>query len=66
MKLDFDREGTELLEHFEKITNHPDGADLIYHIIDDKDGNSEEITKVVKAWRKSQGLPLFKDSEAGY
>lgn len=54
----------ELLEHFEKITCHPDGADLIYHTIDDEDCNQEGIIKVVKAWRKSQGLPLFKNSEA--
>lgn len=52
----------ELLGHFEIITGHPDGSDLIYHTIDDEDCNPEGITKVVKAWRKSQGLPLFKDS----
>ncbi|EFU5019627.1 bacteriocin immunity protein [Salmonella enterica] len=49
---------------FEKITSHPDGPDLIYHTIDEEDCNPEGITKVVKAWRKSQGLPLFKNSEA--
>ncbi|WP_447727690.1 bacteriocin immunity protein [Enterobacter asburiae] len=54
----------ELLEHFEKITSHPDGPDLIYHTIDEEDYNPEGITKVMKAWRKSQGLPLFKNSEA--
>lgn len=52
----------ELLEYFEIITGHPDGSDLIYHTIDDEDCNPEGITKVVKAWRKSQGFPLFKDS----
>ncbi|HFT5322391.1 TPA: bacteriocin immunity protein [Escherichia coli] len=52
----------ELLEHFEKITCHPDGSDLIYYTIDEEDCNPEGITKVVKAWRKSQGLPLFKES----
>lgn len=53
----------ELLEHFEKITSHPDGTALIYHTIDEEDCNPQGITKVVKAWRKSHGLPLFKISE---
>ncbi|RAU30243.1 bacteriocin immunity protein [Enterobacter sp. RIT418] len=52
----------ELLDHFEKITSHPDGSDLIYHTIDDENCNPEGITKVLKEWRKSHGLPLFKDS----
>ncbi|QHM75768.1 bacteriocin immunity protein [Enterobacter bugandensis] len=52
----------ELLEHFEKITSHPDGSDLIYYTVDEEDCNPKGVTKVVKAWRKSQGLPLFKDS----
>lgn len=52
----------ELLDHFEKITSHPDGSDLIYHTIDDENCNPEGITKVLKEWRKSHGVPLFKDS----
>ncbi|HAN9210885.1 TPA: bacteriocin immunity protein, partial [Escherichia coli] len=27
------------------------------------DGKPENILKIVKEWRRSQGLPLFKDSE---
>ena len=52
----------ELLDHFEKITSHPDGSDLIYHTIDDENCNPEGITKVLKEWRKYHGVPLFKDS----
>ncbi|HAX2232269.1 TPA: bacteriocin immunity protein, partial [Escherichia coli] len=26
-------------------------------------GKPENILKIVKEWRRSQGLPLFKDSE---
>lgn len=52
----------ELLDHFEKITSHPDGSDLIYHTIDDENCNPEGMTKVLKEWRKSHGVPLFKDS----
>ncbi|EJR2728739.1 bacteriocin immunity protein, partial [Salmonella enterica subsp. enterica] len=28
-----------------------------------EDGEFENIIKIVKEWRRSQGLPLFKDSE---
>ena len=28
-----------------------------------EDGKPENILKIVKEWRRSQGLPLFKDSE---
>ncbi|EFR8874651.1 bacteriocin immunity protein, partial [Salmonella enterica] len=28
-----------------------------------EDGEPEKIIKIVKEWRRSQGLPLFKDSE---
>ncbi|HCE0910258.1 TPA: bacteriocin immunity protein, partial [Escherichia coli] len=28
-----------------------------------EDGEPENILKIVKEWRRSQGLPLFKDSK---
>lgn len=47
---------------FEQLVQHPKGNGLIYYP-DDCDGDSpEDIVKTVKAWRRSQGLPLFKDS----
>ncbi|WP_140919480.1 bacteriocin immunity protein [Limnobaculum xujianqingii] len=51
-----------LLEHFERITAHPEGADLIYYAPSDADSTPEAITKIIKQWRSSQGLPNFKDS----
>ncbi|PSV20453.1 bacteriocin immunity protein [Photobacterium sp. GB-27] len=50
----------ELLEHFCQITEHPDGSDLIYYPENENDGNPERIVEIVKSWRNSQGLSLFK------
>ena len=53
----------ELLEHFEKITSHPDASDLFFYTLEDDQCTPDGITKYIKEWRKSQGLPLFKDSK---
>lgn len=37
-----------LLSHFEKITEHPDGTDLIYYAPSDVDGTPEVITKKLR------------------
>ncbi|CAM3623412.1 Colicin-E9 immunity protein [Vibrio aerogenes CECT 7868] len=50
-----------LIEHFEEITEHPDGSDLIYYPDDPADATPERIVEIVKEWRLSQGLPCFKD-----
>ncbi|TOQ48512.1 bacteriocin immunity protein, partial [Vibrio parahaemolyticus] len=47
--------------HFEEMTGHPDGSDLIYYPENLEDGTPENIVKIVKEWRLSQGLPCFKD-----
>ncbi|HCL5273256.1 TPA: bacteriocin immunity protein [Salmonella enterica] len=52
-----------LVDHFIKITGHPKKGDLIFYPNPPEDGESEKIIKIVKEWRRSQGLPLFKDSE---
>nr|WP_298145534.1 bacteriocin immunity protein [uncultured Pseudomonas sp.] len=49
-----------LLEHFAKITEHPDGTDLIYYAESDAEATADKITQKVKAWRKANGLPGFK------
>ncbi|PSV26292.1 colicin immunity protein [Photobacterium sp. GB-27] len=49
-----------LLEKFELLTEHPDGTDLIYYPDNEANCSPEGITKIIKEWRKSQGLPLFK------
>ncbi|MGD8233192.1 bacteriocin immunity protein [Vibrio sp. TRT 1302] len=50
----------ELVDHFEVITQHPDGSDLIYYPENPEDGTPENIVRIVKEWRLSQGLPCFK------
>ncbi|WP_237883769.1 bacteriocin immunity protein [Pseudomonas sp. PGPR40] len=49
-----------LLLHFEKISEHPDGSDLIYYPQDGADNSPEGITRTVKEWRSTQGLPGFR------
>ena len=50
----------DLLDQFEKITEHPDGTDLIYYPEKESDGTPEKITEIVKKWRFSNGLSSFK------
>lgn len=45
---------------FEKLTEHPDGSDLIYYADSDEDSTPEAIIKKVKLWRAANGKPGFK------
>ena len=45
---------------FERITEHPDGSDLIYYPRDDREDSHEGIVKEVKEWRAKNGKPGFK------
>jgi hypothetical protein len=49
-----------LLLHFEKISEHPAGSDLIYYPESGADNSPEGVTRIVKDWRAAQGLPGFK------
>ncbi|CZF85366.1 bacteriocin immunity protein [Grimontia marina] len=51
-----------LVDHFEEITEHPDGSDLIYYPEVEENGTPENIVRIVKEWRASEGLPGFKGS----
>ena len=57
---DTDEHLDKLLEHFEKITEHPEGTDLIYYAASDLDSTPEAITKKVSEWRAANGKPGFK------
>lgn len=50
-----------LLAHFERITEHPEGTDLIYYASSDAECTPEVITKKVKEWRTDNGRPGFKE-----
>jgi hypothetical protein len=49
-----------LLDEFERLTEHPSGAELIYYPEDEDHCTPEGITKTIKQWREANGLPGFK------
>jgi len=55
-------EDDKLVDEFERLTEHPDGSDLIYYPRDDREDSPEGIVKEVKEWRAKNGKPGFKDS----
>ncbi|EBP0116653.1 bacteriocin immunity protein, partial [Salmonella enterica] len=52
-----------IVNHFIHITEHPAKGDLIFYPENPGDEEPEKILQIVKEWRRSQGLPLFKDSK---
>lgn len=52
-----------LVEYFDQIVTHPEGNGLLFYPPKDREDSPEGIINEIKRWRKSQGLPLFKDSE---
>ncbi|MBC8994994.1 bacteriocin immunity protein [Pseudomonas sp. RT4P38] len=50
----------ELVFHFEEVSEHPGGSDLIFYPEDGADDSAEGITETVKQWRAAQGMPGFK------
>lgn len=50
----------KLVFHFEEVSEHPDGSDLIFYPKEGADESAEGITQTVKAWRAARGLPGFK------
>jgi hypothetical protein len=57
---------TTLSNHFDKVTEHPEKSDLIFYPEDNSQCTPEGLLQTVLNWRKSQGLPLFKDSNPRY
>lgn len=47
---------------FKKLTEHPDGSDLIYYPRDGREDSPEGVVKEVKEWRAKNGKPGFKQS----
>ncbi len=45
---------------FERLTQHPDGSDLIYYPRDGREDSPEGVVKEVKEWRASSGRSGFK------
>ena len=53
----------DLIDYFVEITGHPARSDLIFYPEKRGDEEPENIVKIIREWRRSQGLPLFKDSK---
>ncbi|WP_025123927.1 MULTISPECIES: bacteriocin immunity protein [unclassified Serratia (in: enterobacteria)] len=53
-------EDTQNLLEFKKLSEHPDGSDLIYYPRDDREDSPEGVVKEVKEWRAKNGKPGFK------
>lgn len=51
-----------LVDHFEMITEHPSGSDLIYYPEDDMEDSPEGILEEVKKWRTANGKTGFKSA----
>ncbi|OCQ53118.1 Colicin-E7 immunity protein [Photorhabdus australis subsp. thailandensis] len=49
-----------LLSHFEKVTEYPEGTDIIYYATSDSECSPEAITKKIKEWRAKNGKPGFR------
>ena len=47
---------------FERLTEHPDGSDVIFYPPRDREDSPEGVVKEVKEWRAKNGKPGFKDS----
>ncbi|NIB30404.1 bacteriocin immunity protein [Providencia rettgeri] len=45
---------------FKKLTEHPDGSDLIYYPRANRPDSPEGVVKEVKEWRAKNGKPGFK------
>lgn len=55
-----EKEVDQLVFHFERLSEHPSGSDLIFYPEDGADDSPEGITETVKKWREANGLPGFK------
>ena len=55
-----EEEDDEMLLAFKRLTEHPDGSDLVYYPRADREDSPEGIVKEVKEWRAANGRPGFK------
>ena len=57
-----EEEEDKLVDEFERLTEHPDGSDLIFYPRDNREDSPEGIVQEVKEWRATNGKPGFKPS----
>ncbi|HDR2796149.1 MULTISPECIES: bacteriocin immunity protein [Enterobacter] len=46
---------------FKRLTEHPDGSDLIFYPRDDREDSPEGVVQEIKEWRKANGKPGFRE-----
>ena len=57
-----EKETDALVDEFEKLTEHPEGSDVIFYPPDDREDTPEGIVKEVKRWRAENGKSGFKSA----
>jgi len=55
-----ERQHTNAILEFERLSEHPDGSDLMYHPKPSADDSPEGVVKAVKLWRAENGKTGFK------
>ncbi|QHM77462.1 Colicin-E2 immunity protein [Mixta theicola] len=51
----------KLIFEFERLTEHPDGSNLLCYPRKDREDSPEGVIKEVKEWRAKNGRPGFKN-----
>ncbi|WP_300729269.1 bacteriocin immunity protein [Pseudomonas sp.] len=51
----------KMVLEFERLTEHPEGSDLIYYAASDQEATPEAILAKIKQWRAANGKPGFKE-----
>lgn len=55
-----EQEDVRNILEFKRLSEHPDGSDLIYYPKENREDSPEGVVKEVKEWRKKNGKPGFK------
>lgn len=55
-----EEDDNRLVREFKRLTEHPDGSDVIFYPRDDQDDSPEGIVQEIKRWRAKNGKPGFK------
>ncbi|MFJ4351462.1 bacteriocin immunity protein [Pseudomonas sp. NPDC089428] len=57
---ELERRRDSIVLNFEKLTEHPDGSDVIYYPPEGADSSPQGVVKRIKEWRAANGKPGFK------
>ncbi|HGJ5868510.1 bacteriocin immunity protein [Arsenophonus nasoniae] len=55
-----EQEDVRNILEFKRLSEHPDGSDLIYYPKENREDSPEGVVKEVKEWREKNGKPGFK------